>query len=484
MRDRKIVKLLERFTKAELKELKDFVYSPFFNKDKNINKLYDYIYKHLNDELSPSMSFSATNAFKQLFPSKSYDKNTITRLLSKLHDLVEQFMIHSETKKDIFAMNLRLLDQYMKNGNTSLFKSWFKKLKKQQSKQNYRDEIYYQNNYSLASIYSQYVSIYEDTGSADINLQEINDAFDLYYLYKKMLLFSNMKNRERSVAHTYNYTFIEPIMAFVEAEGQVDEPSIIIWYKALRLLNEINETNYNELKVLLDKYNDVLSIKIQRVFYTYLENTSRQVFSNEQLYKELFELYRIQLDKQIIYTNGYLPLLIFRNIVKVALHLKKWTWLEAFFQENKAKLQPQHKEKEEVYNLCLAMLYFEQEKYEQSLDEINKIINFRNINIYTQLEERRVRLKNYYELGYYGPFEDLVNSFRRLLTAKKGKIPTIHLQANRDFITIIHQIYKSSIETKDQDKGIKIAEEMEAIEILPEKAWLMKKLAVLNYIIK
>jgi len=85
-----------------------------------------------------------------------------------------------------------------------------------------------------------------------------------------------------------------------------------------------------------------------------------------------------------------------------------------------------------------------------------------------------LRLKIYYELGYDNSFEDLVNSFRRLLTAKNGTIPPHHLQANRDFITIIHKIYKLNF--APSSKAHKIASHIESIEMLPEKAWLLKKL--------
>jgi len=386
MQDRKLIKVLMHFSEAELNALKDFIASPFFNKDLIIKKLYECIFSYLTD--GKIHLLTTTKAFEYIDSQKQFNKEAFTKLLSKLYELVQQFMIHKGVKKDEVYFQIKLLEQYYQSGNINLFKNLYKKIVKQQSLKSSREHTYYYNNYLLAQIYSDYLSVYEDTAATDIYFQKINDSFDKYFVYNKLWLFSFMKNRQRVVIHPYDYSFINSITEFVDANKAVTEPSILLWYQALCFLDEINEKNYQALKMLLYQYDAQLSQDNKRVMYTYLENASRQVFKEQAIYyQELFELYNIQLQKKIIYTNHYLPLGIFQNIVIVALRLKKSQWLEAFLKKNEYKIQPNHKDKEIVYNLCLGMVYFEQEKFDEALDTINKVNSFKNINIYTQLDE-------------------------------------------------------------------------------------------------
>lgn len=58
--DGKLVSLLKTFSKIELNRLKDFIYSPYFNKQKYVTGMFDEIIKHYPE-------FSSENFTKEKF---------------------------------------------------------------------------------------------------------------------------------------------------------------------------------------------------------------------------------------------------------------------------------------------------------------------------------------------------------------------------------------------------------------------------------
>jgi len=72
----------------------------------------------------------------------------------------------------------------------------------------------------------------------------------------------------------------------------------------------------------------------------------------------------------------------------------------------------------------------------------------------------------------------MVNSFRVFLTSHQDIVPDVHIQAHRDFINIIYNIYRTL--EKDNKRIIDIEKQIADARILPEKTWLLEKLGVLK----
>ncbi len=187
------------------------------------------------------------------------------------------------------------------------------------------------------------------------------------------------------------------------------------------------------------------------------------------------DLYSKQLDDEVIYIDGYLLPRIFKNIVTVALRLGHLDWTEQFLENNKDKIVPEYENREDVYSYSLAQLYFKQQKIDDVLDVLNRTV-FNDI--YTKMDIRRMYLKVYYEMEYDDMLEDMVNSFRVFLTSHQDVIPAVHIQAHRDFTNIIYNIYRTM--EKDTKRITNIENQIDEINVLPERSWLSEKLEALK----
>jgi len=113
-----------------------------------------------------------------------------------------------------------------------------------------------------------------------------------------------------------------------------------------------------------------------------------------------------------------------------------------------------------------------------SKPEMKRLKEFVHSDIYTKMDIRRMYIKVYYEMEYDDMLEDMVNSFRVFLTSHQDIIPTVHVQAHRDFTNIIYNIYRTM--QRDAERISTIENQIAEVRILPEKMWLLEKLEELR----
>ena len=468
MNNSKLIRLIQHFSKTELNQLKTFINSPFFNKNKNVQKLMAFIELYApcyNDQL-----FTYENAFAFIFQGQTFRKETIIKLFSKLLILTEQFIIHSRLKENDLMGKIELLKYYNHQNFTGYFQSTLKKTRQMQSALPIKNDDWIYRQLLIEHEYAFFLSLNSDDGTGDVNLQITNDSLDKFYVQRKLRYFCFMKNRERSVNHLFTYSLEKELAGFLKNSPFWNEPSVVIWRDAYLLLcNQNSLEHYQQLKSNLDKYASEISLADKRTLYTYLENTTKFVFVD--FFEELYALYKLQIDQEIIYKNNYLIPVVFKNIVTVALRLKKFKWAENFIKTHRNKIFPEHKEKDDIYFLCLALLHFEQGAFENALDVLNQT---KMTNLYIKLEERRLRLKIYYEMDFLMLFEDNINSFRKFLSEHRSEIVKYYLEANRNFINILNYLSKTT--RYDDRRKIKLSNMVSGTVVLPEEIWIREKI--------
>ncbi|MEM1321921.1 MAG: hypothetical protein AAGG75_16795 [Bacteroidota bacterium] len=456
--------MLRYFSRSEFNRLRLFVDSPFFNKNAKLRKLIQYI-----DQYVPQFDqqdFTYENAYRFVIGKEAYQKEVITKLLSKLFDLTEQFVFHDQLKKDSTAKKLALLKFYNQHNLINYFKSCHKQLNKTQQASTIKDEHWAFHQLQIEHEYAHFLSANSDHGTGDINLQATNDALDHFFIQKKLKYFCFIKNRERLVNLPYQLTFEKAVNEHIKNV----EPNVLIWKNAFDLLCIPDAMeNYQQLKANLLQYADQIGTSDKRVLYTYLQNATKYAFDDYS--EELFALYKIQLRQGLLYENDYLLPITFKNIVSLALHLKQYEWTEEFILTHHHNILPSHKDSTGIYLLCKALFYFAKKNYSQALEELNQA---RIHNLYAKLEERRLRLKIYLELDYRSLFEDGVNSSRKFLSEHRTQIASYYLKASRNFLNIIFQLFNAA--QYDRPRFDKLRKQVAAMDILPEKEWIIEKI--------
>ena len=88
----KLVSLLKTLSPTEMKELKDYINSPFFNKNRKVVALFDHIRKFYPDFSNNSLTDQSISAV--IFPGMKHDYFKIRNLTSDLFSLAKDFLAH------------------------------------------------------------------------------------------------------------------------------------------------------------------------------------------------------------------------------------------------------------------------------------------------------------------------------------------------------------------------------------------------------
>jgi hypothetical protein len=464
----KFIRILKSLNGEELLHFEQFVATSYFNTNKSIIKLLEFILPFAPDYDDKKMTDEQAHLF--IFPRATFisKKRVVTKLSSKALTLLSEFIAMERYKKSDFAPQYDLLLHYRDRKLVDDFHTLAKKIKQSNSKKDVTTEIYYED-FLVEKELNRVISRTVDTGIGDVNFQNAADALDRYFIYSKLVYVCQQLNRSQVVNSAEAPKYFLQILKSIEDTPFIDDPQIKVWYKAYILLSieDIDKkiNIYYELKELLFQKNSMLSNDQIRLLFTYLENTASRYmsFQNPKVYyNELYDLYDFQNQHKILLeTKTSVPILI-KNFVTVLLNLNKHDEANEFLDSNKKTILPLFKNH---FDICKAMIAFDMGKPEDALDILNEV-NLKNI--YLKINEKRLRIKIYYQLEYYDLLMDYINSFRVYLSNNKDTINEYHLMSNKSFINFVSKISKKNI----KDNHL-ILEEIHSTGRLSEKKWLI-----------
>jgi len=476
IKNNKLIIVLSSISKEELKQFKKFVYSPYHNENIQVRRLLDYLVKWYPDFEQKRITYE--QIFKAINPESNNTKEFVIKLCSRLFKCLENYLAIHAKQADSLAKQtkeikklLQLLRYYNENHLDGLFKQTLKRLDKALEEYPYRNEYYFNFQHLREVVYCGFLSAKQERGTGDVNLQELNNRLDEYYFIYKMKLFSLMINRQQVVPHPYDKTLFSVIRSSVLTNTE-NRAVFEVWRKVIEVLEEPgNKGNYDKLKLLLKKNNHLLNPEDARNFYVYLGNMLVNLpAGSDAFYTEYFKLYEQQLETGLIYVNGLITPVVFQNIFTLALRLRKLDWAHQFLENHKDKIAPEYLEKEDIYTLCLASYNFELKQFEEALSKLNQI-GF--ISVHTKLQEKRIRLRVYYELDMILLLDGLINSFRKFLSENKTKIHPYHIEGNRKFINFVFAL--SNLQEGKAKKIHSIKDQIENTRNLPGRNWLLEK---------
>jgi len=107
MKNTKLLDIIKELSNKDLRKFKEFVHSPYFNKNEDISKLCDIIY--IKARYSKYGELSKKNIFKELFPGIKFQDNKIRNLISELMKLLEYFLAISDFSEENIEVQNHLI---------------------------------------------------------------------------------------------------------------------------------------------------------------------------------------------------------------------------------------------------------------------------------------------------------------------------------------------------------------------------------------
>lgn len=464
MKKSKLIELLSAFKTGEIQDFAEFVASPYYNKNEDLIRFVQLLQTFHPD--FPEEKIKKERVFKKMYPNTKFNKKQLAYLMNYLLKLGEQFLATQHYEQTSRLCSLHLLSEFserkLEKHYQFLYKKTHKSLEEVQNTAKSRQSFFQQ--YQLADIALNHF-ISQGVRKFDPNLQYAADALDEFYFFHKLKYSCEMLNRQAILSHNYNLKFTKELQDYIQRLEEVD-PLIAIYYKIfMSLSNPEEENHFQELQTLIDKNVESIDESLKKEVYLYAINYCAQKIrtGKNQYVAIMLDLYLEGIKNRSLFDGDYLSHWTYNNIVKLALRLKRYDFIEDFISDFTDKLAPQFRADAQHYNL--AELYYHRHNYDQVLDNLNQL-HFTDISYH--LNSRIILIKTYYEIDAIEPLLSLLASFSIYLRRNK-KISLSYQKTCLNFCNLLVQIMRRNPKKKEA-----IRESIRTSQPLAERAWLMR----------
>ena len=489
MKDSNFIKLLRKCSKSEVKAFRDYVFSPFFNKNEKVRRLCDLVLEYAPD--FEHSDLNKQNLFPKLFENRPYDRLPINNVISDLYQLFLDFLAFremSERPQRLFDFQMKAL---LKKDATQLAEQRASRFHQIQMNSKKRDFEFFQYEYARFENLDELFLTHQKRGY-DENLQLKNDAFDVFYFINKLRIACDMASRNVVLNANYECRFLEVFFEeyrhFLEVENLSDNlklsdkngdwsnlPALKIYVNTLQMLeSEDADIYYFELKKLLETHFEIFPKAELTGIYSYLLNfcIKKINFGKSDFYPEILELYKLLLKRELIFKNEYLTQWTFRNIVTAGIRSNESDWAEKFILEYENRLLPEERNNAVSYNL--ATVYFAKKDYRAALQTLQNVAFTDN---FYQTGAKTIQLKSYFELEEEEAFYSLVSAFLKYLRRHR-QMSDYHKELNVNFVKSAKEIFRLKtservVSTKIfQKKSEEIRQKLLIQKTIAERDWL------------
>src|SRR5438876_8729788 len=109
MQKSSLISVLKSLTEGEFKQLERFVLSPFFNRQRNVARLFEVLKKYY--PLYASNALKKERVFKKLYPGEKYNDEKLRNLISDLLSLSLKFLAYTKMESDGQLLDLSAAEQ-------------------------------------------------------------------------------------------------------------------------------------------------------------------------------------------------------------------------------------------------------------------------------------------------------------------------------------------------------------------------------------
>jgi len=462
----KLIRLYQSLDKAEIRQLKKWVYSPMHNQHEDVQKLFEFLFTRAS---ITKVTTNRERAFDYLYPQNDFHMPRLRHVMSFATDVLESFIRFKEALSDSKKSDVYLLQGFrrrnLKKEATQKEKSLHKILKK--------SRLQNANHYLLQLQLEEEVFLLEAKRErpTKTNLQELLDATARFFVIKTLHYACSTVTHQNLFNTEYRVPFLESIIQEIEGGAYQEDKGIQIYFACYQAITQMDNHDYFEqLKQYLQDYTDVLTKEEFRGVYNLAINYCIKQLNtgNKQYIKEAFDLYMNGLGNQFLYDEeGYISRFAYKNIVALGLNLKRFEEIEAFIPKGEALLEPNYRKSYVPYNK--AKFHFAKKEYNKA---VQLLIQTDFDDLFMNLDAKMMLLMMYTEEEAYDLLESFLNSFSQYLRRKK--IMSYHQSNYSNIIRLTRKLIH--VYTSEQKEAL--AKEIENTSPLTEKRWLLEQLGV------
>jgi flagellar biosynthesis regulator FlbT len=471
MHNSKIIAILKTLTPKEFRDFGRFVHSPFFNRLRNVVKLYEVLKKYY-PEFS-NRNLSEGSIYMKIFPSEKFDYWKMKNLISDLMALAEEYLAYTKYRTDNFNRTKYFLESLHTRHLDKMFENKFNEAGKIIKTDYIEGENDYFRKYQLELLAGNHEFDKRDFSSEN-RLQIITDNFIKFSLLRILKMYIYMIN-ENVVYRVENkeLVLINEIINHIKEFKYHDTPAIRIYFLILMIImdDEEAEKYYFELKDIKIKYKNNLETDELYNINICIANfcTKKVLLGAKRFLSEYFEAIKDSIFHDPWGNPDIITHFRFMNAVITGIKLGEIKWVESFIRDFQNKLQPEYRD--ETVGLTTAMLLFANNNYEKALAELTKI-NFDDCH--HKMHLRNLTLQIYFELNHFEPALSIIDSYRHFLTREKS-ISELYRNYNVNFIKYFNELLKLKIGIKEMSADDLLYDVNKSPEFA-NKDWILEKL--------
>lgn len=484
-----VIEILKHFSENDIAQFSDFVISPFFNKNKNVSKLYIELKKYYPDFDSDYLK--KENIWNKIYPGKAFNYGVMKNLIHDLTKLFEEFVavhLYKDTPQKQYFLLSGLLQRQIFNLYQKKY-SYFEK-KEGEAFKKHNSHLFYHTYSEINHVNLTYnVNDKFITNFSKAELKFI--AYRIVYCLEMMArdftdhIVLNTFKKQNNLKSDFTDVFfkffkndtIDEIITLMKEDFPKEHRVLFIHRKMfIAYMNLKSFKHYEEFKQSVFEAADYISKNDLKIMCYKLKNLVAILRHNNvndgNFNAELCEIYDFMVQhKMHVRNNGTVPELEFNNYVTYLAEFKKTDKLENFIANFADKVTEINKRNS--YNYGMANLFFLKGKYEQSLKFILMLSNdYERLKIAV----RTLQVKCYYELNDYESFISLYNSFKKFDHKNNFGIE-YHRKNLLNICRLVNEFFK----IKNEPEGINLKLlEKKVKDISIEKIWLNEKIEELK----
>ncbi len=473
------IDLLNTFSEKELQDFSHVVHCRYFNTDAGVTTLFEVLWKSVLGKKTYNEQVK-TMLYQKIFPDTAVadegltkkQRNTLQSKINALKTLAEQFLMLEAEKEDDRCKYIFLYPKLLERKQYSLFSRHAKRDKKQLEDKAAKDTAYYAQRYKIEEGRIDYLHQNGKLLEED-NLEDLNYHLDLYYLLSKLKHHLTTLSLKRVSAGKYDLDAVKMTDLLLENVVYAKHPLVQLYLANIELFDQPGDAIYIRLLELLNRYNEVIPVRLLKPFYTSAINYCMyQIRTGQSLYfKNMFELYQIMDEKELIIEDGFVPIDTLRNMIISGCRVGAFDLAIQLLEQYYSFIS--RPVRESVYNFNMGLIAFHQKDYEQAHEQF---IQTKPVNTAYDINVRVLTLKCLYESGKEYS-EPTVQAFRTAESYfKNHKSLTGRARLSyKNFIRILINLYRIQHRATKMTL-ISLKEKLEQQEVNSDKRWLLEKI--------
>jgi len=409
----KLIRLLKTFSKSEISKFRDFVSSPYFNKNQNVIKLSEEVLAYYPG--FDSEDLTEEKIYSKIFGKEKFDYFKIKNIISDLFQLSVSFLKFIANDKKGIENDINLLNELHERKLDSLYVQKEKQINHQLNSLLIKDEFYYQAQHQLARVNTSHFKFKKSSYTFNL-IQNEFDVFLRYSLIGLLRHYSKMLTNKNHGNVQFKLEMFENIWEYVKDKGFEDNPSCLIYKQIIALELSRDEKEYHTLMRTKEKY--IKNLSDEDIYYTLLVANSYSAYrlklGDESFYQDRFSVFKELVDRKIQLPD-YILFVNFISTYTSACMVGEYDWAEDFLNRFQKGISPEG-ERSNTVNYCKAFLAYRSKNYDKALDYFSKT----NFKLFlTKVMVKSYSLRIYYEQNMHEQTFSAIDAYRHYLKSEK-----------------------------------------------------------------